>query len=128
MHYCAKCQKVSLSNPNGKYCERCREQNLQARQAELDRLWQEAQLKRKVLLVAEFGTSRLKVFEYDGQELAMAGLYNVPGHAPIRRICADCRQDDQHIRGNWAPVFEDGRGHLTLLCWPCYDQRCKKAD
>ena len=78
----------------------------------------------KELLIAEYGTDKLPVAEYLGQELRKNGYYSISGHPHIKRICSQCGQNDQTVRGQWGPAFEDDGGLVVLLCKTCYASRC----
>jgi ribosomal protein S27E len=92
---------------------------------------------RRELVRQEFGTTRIKVFEYEGQELAAGGKYQivVGTHQGTRldRRCHDCGHDDTRVRGQWAPAFSEVNGksarreRIVLLCVTCYERRCMVA-
>jgi hypothetical protein len=90
---------------------------------------------RRELLRQEFGTTCIKVFEYEGQELAAGGKYQIVvgtrQESHLERRCHACGHDDNIVRGQWAPAFSEmvgknaDRERIVLLCRACYDRWCK---
>jgi Zn-finger nucleic acid-binding protein len=91
-------------------------------------------VERRELVRQEFGTTCIKVFEYEGQELAAGGKYQIVvgtrQASRLARCCHDCGQDDSRVRGQWAPAFSEMTGkradreRIVLLCRACYERRC----
>ena len=121
---CQSCGKSLYRRLKHPRCRQCREQEwayraARRRQAQLA----QARRQRDQLLMAEFGTTYLKVHEYEGQELLPDGRYAILGRRPIPRRCANCHRDDRQVKGNWSPAYEDDQEQLILLCWTCYKNR-----